>query len=152
MEFNTKQEKKKLIDRFTPPTRKLRNLPLAFIFGGSICLGAELLRRVFINLGASDKTALSLVSLSLILLASLFTALGFFDKIAKFAGAGTLVPITGFANSITSEALDSKAEGFVLGVGAKIFTVAGPVILYGLSSGVLYGVFLFIKDIFSRFL
>ena len=103
-------------------------------------------------LGASDKTALTLVSISLIFIASLLTAFGLFDKIAKFAGAGTLVPITGFANSITSEALDARSEGFVLGVGAKIFTVAGPVILYGISSGVLYGAVYFLWNYFSKIL
>ena len=79
------------------------------------------------------------MSLSLIFLASLFTALGVFDRIAKRAGAGTLVPITGFSNAVTSQALDAKSEGMILGVGAKIFTVSGPVILYGLASGVIYG-------------
>lgn len=149
MDYTSKEGKKKLIDRFTPKTKLWRNLPLSFIFGGTICLGAEGLRRLYISLGISEKNSLSLVSISLIFLASLLTALGLFDRIAKYAGAGTLVPITGFANSITSEALDAKAEGFILGVGAKIFTVAGPVILYGLSSGVLYGVIYYLWGCFS---
>ena len=140
MDYTSKEGKKRLIDRFTPKTRVWKNLPLSFIFGGSICVGAELLRRLYMNLGASESTALTLVSLSLIFIASSLTALGVFDRIAKYAGAGTLVPITGFANSITSEAIDARSEGFILGVGAKIFTVAGPVILYGLFSGVLYGI------------
>ena len=140
MDYTSKEGKKRLIDRFTPKTRVWKNLPLSFIFGGSVCVGAELLRRLYMNLGASESTALTLVSLSLIFIASSLTALGVFDRIAKYAGAGTLVPITGFANSITSEAIDARSEGFILGVGAKIFTVAGPVILYGLFSGVLYGI------------
>ena len=134
MDYTSKEGKKRLIDRFTPKTRVWKNLPLSFIFGGSVCVGAELLRRLYMNLGASESTALTLVSLSLIFIASSLTALGVFDRIAKYAGAGTLVPITGFANSITSEAIDARSEGFILGVGAKIFTVAGPVILYGLFS------------------
>ena len=84
------------------------------------------------------------MSLSLITLASLLTLLGVFDSIARYAGAGTLVPITGFSNAVVSEAMDSKSEGLVLGVGAKIFTVAGPVILFGISAGVLYGLIYFI--------
>ena len=85
-----------------------------------------------------------MTSISLIFLASVLTALGIFDRIARFGGAGTLVPITGFSNAITSQAIDAKSEGAVLGVGAKIFTVAGPVILYGISAGAIYGIIRFI--------
>ena len=121
-----------------------KNSFLAFIFGGIISLVAEILRRVFISNGVDKTDALTLVGITLIVLASILTALGVFDRIARFAGAGTLVPITGFSNAITSQAIDSKSEGLVLGLGAKIFTVAGPVILYGISSGVIYGLILFI--------
>ena len=93
------------------------------------------------------KTAQTLVTVTLVVVAGLFTALGFFDRIARLAGAGTLVPVTGFSNSVTSEAVDSRNEGFVLGVGSKIFTVAGPVIVYGLFSGVLYGIVYFLYTI-----
>lgn len=144
MDIYTNEGKKEIIRQFSPKTKVMKNSLLAFIFGGSISLSAELLRSLFTSFGASDKDALTLVGVSLITLASLLTALGFFDKIARYAGAGTLVPITGFSNSVTSQALDARSEGMVLGVGAKIFTVAGPVILYGVTSGVIYGIAYFI--------
>ena len=144
MDIYSNEGKKEIIKKFTPKTKVLKNILLAFISGGIISLGAELLRELYITLGASEKDALTLVGVTLILLASLLTALGLFDRIARYAGAGTLVPITGFSNSVTSQALDSKSEGFILGLGAKIFTVAGPVILYGIASGVLYGIIYFI--------
>ncbi|MBQ7343537.1 MAG: SpoVA/SpoVAEb family sporulation membrane protein [Clostridia bacterium] len=144
MDIYTNEGKKEIIKKFTPKTKVLKNTLLAFIFGGLISLGAELLREAYIYFGMSEKDALTLVGVTLILLASLLTALGLFDRIARYAGAGTLVPITGFSNSVTSQALDAKSEGLILGVGAKIFTVAGPVILYGIASGVLYGIIYFI--------
>jgi stage V sporulation protein AC len=144
MDIYSNEGKKEIIKKFTPKTKVLKNALFAFIFGGTISLGAELLRELYITLGASEKDALTLVGVTLILLASLLTALGLFDRIARYAGAGTLVPITGFSNSVTSQALDAKSEGFILGLGAKIFTVAGPVILYGIASGVLYGIIYFI--------
>lgn len=144
MDIYSNEGKKEIIKKFTPKTKVLKNTLFAFIFGGLISLGAELLRELYIYLGASEKDALTLVGVTLILLASLLTALGLFDRIARYAGAGTLVPITGFSNSVTSQALDAKSEGLILGVGAKIFTVAGPVILYGITSGVLYGIIYFI--------
>ena len=144
MDIYSLEGKKEIIKRFTPKTKVLKNVFFAFIFGGIISLGAELLRDLYITLGIGERDALSLVGVTLILLASLLTALGLFDRVARLAGAGTLVPITGFSNAVTSEALDAKNEGFVLGVGAKIFTVAGPVILFGTASGVLYGILYFI--------
>jgi stage V sporulation protein AC len=144
MDIYSNEGKKEIIKKFTPKTKVLKNALFAFIFGGTISLGAELLRVLYITLGASEKDALTLVGVTLILLASLLTALGLFDRIARYAGAGTLVPITGFSNSVTSQALDAKSEGFILGLGAKIFTIAGPVILYGITSGVLYGIIYFI--------
>ena len=144
MDIYSSEGKKKIIENYSPKTKVLKNSVLAFIFGGSISLGAEALRRLFISLNFSEKDALTLVGVTLITVASLLTAIGVFDKIARHAGAGTLVPITGFSNAITSEALDSKSEGLILGLGAKIFTVAGPVILYGITSGVIYGIIYFI--------
>ena len=144
MDIYSLEGKKKIIDDFSPKTRLFKNSFFAFIFGGFLSLAAELLRRIFINFGIDKNDALSLVSICLIVLASLLTSVGIFDKIARHAGAGTLVPITGFSNSITSQAIDSKSEGFILGVGSKIFTVAGPVILYGITSGVVYGIIYFI--------
>jgi stage V sporulation protein AC len=95
---------------------------------------------LFIKLGASTELSYTLVTLSLIFISAVLTAFGVYDNIARVAGAGTLVPVTGFANSVVSEALDTRSEGYVLGVGAKIFTVAGPVILYGTLCGMLYGI------------
>lgn len=140
MDIYTSRGKKELIKLYSPRSRVIRNASLAFVFGGIICALGECLYHLYLYLGASDQTAPTLVSISLILLASLLTALGVFDSIAKWAGAGTLVPITGFSNAVTSQAIDAKSEGFILGVGAKIFTVSGPVILYGIGAGVLYGV------------
>ena len=119
----------------------LKNCVRAFIVGGGICLFSEGLFSLFtLSLGLEEEVARTLCSVSLIFIAVLLTSLGVFDKIAKFAGAGTLVPITGFANSVASPAIDSRAEGYVLGVGAKIFTVCGPVLLYGTLAGAIYGV------------
>ena len=104
----------------------------------------QLLSELYFYLGCDKKTSGMLVTITLIFLAALLTGLGIFDKIARFAGAGTLVPVTGFSNAVVSEAMDSKSEGYILGVGAKIYTVAGPVILYGLLSGVIYGILYFL--------
>jgi stage V sporulation protein AC len=120
---------------------------LAFLVGGGICFAGQWLSYLFIYLGATEKTSYTYVSLSFILLSALATALGFFDLIATRAGAGTLVPVTGFSNSVTSSAIDNRSEGFITGVGAKIFTVAGPVILYAVISGSLYGVVYFLCKI-----
>ena len=144
MDIYTKEGKKEIIKKFTPKTKVLKNSSLAFLFGGFIAFCAELLRILYISLGANEKDSLTLVGVTFILLASILTSLGLFDRIARYAGAGTLVPITGFSNAVTSQALDAKSEGFILGVGAKIFTVAGPVILYGITSGVIYGIIYFI--------
>ena len=120
----------------------------AFLFGGTICAIGEGLNDLYRHfLGLDAKDAGTLCSVTLIFIAVLLTALGVFDKIAKRAGAGTLVPITGFANSVASPAIDSKAEGLVLGIGAKIFTVAGPVLLYGTLAGALWGVIYWITKI-----
>ena len=135
-----------LIKEHTPKSRHLKNLSLAFIFGALISAlgeGLLLLYKSFFD----EKTALTLVSLSLIFIASLLTALGVFDRIARHAGAGTLVPITGFSNAVTSQAIDAKSEGLVLGVGAKIFTIAGPVILFGITAGIIYGVIYYLLGV-----
>ncbi len=117
-----------------------QNCIRAALTGGSICLFGQALLFFYRGLGMPSETAATGVSVTLIFLAAMLTGLGVFDKIARVAGAGTLVPVTGFANAVVSPAIDTKSEGWVLGVGAKIFTVAGPVILYGTLSGVLYGI------------
>ena len=144
MDIYSLEGKKEIIKSFSPKTRVVKNSIIAFLSGGVISLAAELLRRFLLSLGVDKTDALTLVGICFIVLASVLTAMGVFDKIARHTGAGTLVPITGFSNAVTSQAIDSKSEGFVLGVGAKIFTVAGPVILYGISSGVVYGIVYFI--------
>ena len=133
-------EKKELIKKYSPHSTLLKNSALAFLFGGALCTLGELLLRLYSHLGVDESTAGTLVTVTMIGLAALLTALGIFDSIARFAGAGTLVPVTGFSNAVTSSAMDSRSEGVLLGVGAKIYTIAGPVSLYGILSGVLYGV------------
>lgn len=120
----------------------------AFLVGGLICTLAQGLNLLYMNAGLPKEDAATLTSVTLVAAAALLTGLGWFVKIAKFAGAGTLVPITGFANAVVSPAIDCKAEGWVLGVGAKIFTVAGPVLLYGTLAGALWGVVYWICGLF----
>lgn len=142
-------EKKALIDKYSPGSTILKNSLMAFLFGGLICLIGELLLGLYLWLLADEKSASILVTVTLIFIAAVLTGLGLFDKIARHAGAGTLVPVTGFANAVVSEAMDAKNEGYVLGVGAKIFQVAGPVILYGILSGVVYGVIYYLYITFG---
>ena len=130
----------KRIKKLTTPPRFISYSAV----GGYICALGEGLRILYNRLGATDKDALTLVSLTLATVAAVLTLIGVFDKIARHAGAGTLVPITGFSNAVTSEAMDSASEGYILGVGSKIFTVAGPVLLYGITAGVLYGIIYFL--------
>ena len=118
----------------------------AFFVGGLICVIGQGAGDIYKALGVSEENVKALVPVTLIFLAALLTGMNVFDDIAKFAGAGTLVPITGFANAVVSPALDTKAEGFILGVGAKIFTIAGPVILYGTLASVIYGVIFYICE------
>ncbi len=140
-----KKQYKKYASAHAPKSPIAKNCVFAFLSGGSICAFAEGLTKIYALIpDISKKDAGTLCSLTLIFLAVLLTGIGVFDKIAKFAGAGTLVPITGFANSVASPAIDSRSEGYVLGVGAKIFTVCGPVILYGTVAGIIYGLIYFI--------
>ncbi len=116
----------------------------AFLVGGGICALGEGIGELWGLIPTLDKKDVgTLTAVTLVFLAALLTGLGVFDKIAKFAGAGTLVPITGFSNAVASPAIDSRAEGLVLGVGAKIFTVAGPVLLYGTLAGATFGLFFY---------
>ncbi len=126
----------------------LKNCIFAFLAGGAICTLGQLIMNLLANCGFSKNETQKWVPISLIFLACLFTGIGWFDQFAKKVGAGTLVPITGFANAMCSPAIDNKAEGFVLGVGAKMFTIAGPVIVYGTVASVLYGVIYWITTLF----
>lgn len=131
----------KYADARAPASKLGRNMIRAFTVGGAICVIGQALNMLFRQVcKLSEKDSGMMASVTLVFIAVLLTGIGVFDKIAKFAGAGTLVPITGFANAVVSPAIDSKSEGLVLGVGAKIFTVAGPVLLYGILSGAIYGV------------
>ncbi len=128
----------------------LKNCMFAFLIGGLICCIGEGLFDVYKYLGMDKETAGPLVSVTLIFIAALLTGLGIFDDIAKVAGAGTLVPITGFSNAVASPAIDTKSEGFVLGVGAKMFTIAGPVIVYGTVASVIYGIIYWIATVLIK--
>ena len=149
MKAEINREYKKLIDKHSPPSPTLKNCALAFLTGGFLCFVGEWLAFLFIYLGLDEEISYSLVSVSFIILASVATALGFFDRIARHAGAGTLVPVTGFSNSVSSAAIDNRSEGLVLGVGAKIFTVAGPVILYSTLTGTLFGLLYYLFGLFG---
>ena len=132
----------RLADRRAGRSPVAKNCLAAFLVGGGICLFGEALKNAYLALGAEETTAATLVTVTLIFLSALASGLGVFDDLARVAGAGTLVPVTGFANAVVSPALDAKSEGRILGVGAKIFTVAGPVLLYAILGGAVYGVLL----------
>ncbi|MFA5657780.1 MAG: stage V sporulation protein AC [Oscillospiraceae bacterium] len=136
----SKQEFDKMSKRASKKSRSWVNIPSAFVIGGLICCLGQLILNTLKSQGLNDKNAALLTSISLVFLSALFTGLRLYEKIAKHGGAGTLVPITGFANAVVSPAIEFKIEGFILGVGAKIFAIAGPVILYGTAASVLYGI------------
>lgn len=120
----------------------------AFVSGGLICCIGEAFFDLYSYLGADEDTSSALVSVTLIFITAVLTGLGVFDKLAKHAGAGTLVPITGFANAMISQSVDSRAEGFITGVAAKMFTIAGPVIVYGTAASVICGIVFYIISLF----
>ena len=143
-----KQAYVKYAEKHAPKSPIVKDCLRAFLVGGGICTLAQGLTTLYLAWGMEKQDASTLTAVTLVALAALLTGLGWFVKIAKFAGAGTLVPITGFANAIASPAIDCKAEGWVLGVGAKIFTVAGPVLLYGTLAGAIWGVIYWIGSFF----
>ena len=141
----SKETYKKYADAHAPRSPIAKNTFNAFCIGGFICAIAQGFNDIYsLLLGFDKEDAGLLTSVTMVFLAVVLTAFGVFDEIARVAGAGTLVPITGFANAVVSPAIDSKSEGLILGVGAKIFTVAGPVLLYGILSGAIYGVIYYI--------
>lgn len=140
----TETEYKRMYEKASPPSTLLKDMLWAFAVGGLICVLGQLLNELYEYCGMSEKQVKMLVPVTLIFLSALFTALHLFDKIAKHAGAGTLVPITGFANAVVSPSIEFRREGFVLGVGAKMFAIAGPVIAYGTAASVLYGIIYYI--------
>ena len=135
-----KKTSKKYTEARAPKSPLAKDCVWAFLVGGAICCAAEGLKSLYMTyLNMGDEDAGTLTSVTLVFVAVLLTGLGVFDKIAKHAGAGTLVPITGFANAVVSPAIEYRAEGFVLGVGANMFKIAGPVIAYGTIASVVYG-------------
>ena len=135
----TKNEYSKMADNASPKSKTLRNCTMAFLIGGTICCLGQLLTNLYVMWGMELNQARTLTSISLVFLGGLLTALDIYEKIAKHAGAGTLVPITGFANSVVAPAIEFKSEGYILGLGAKIFTISGPVLVYGITASVVYG-------------
>lgn len=133
----------KTVKRNSPKSDCRKNCLKAFLIGGSICAAGEGFKELYSFLGFSERTSGTLCSVTLIFLGILLTALRVYDNIAKHAGAGTLVPITGFANAMASPAIEFRSEGFITGTGAKLFVISGPVIVYGIASAVLYGFILY---------
>lgn len=138
--INSKQEYQSYVDDKTPNSPIFSNCIRAFLVGGLICAIGQTIFEFFKMRGFDETSCYTIVSISLIFVTAFLTSLNIFNKIGKFAGAGSFVPITGFANSIVSPAMEYKSEGYVLGVGAKMFTVAGPVLVYGISSSILVGI------------
>ena len=130
----------KMTKKASPPTNKIKNGILAFLVGGLICTIGEGAGMIYAKLGLGQDDIKLLIPVTLVVLASVLTALGVFDKIAYFAGAGTVVPITGFANAVVSPAMEFQSEGRIFGTGANMFRIAGPVIVYGVLASVIYGV------------
>ena len=142
------QEYQAYIKQKSPRSPIVKDTALAFLIGGAICVLGQLILDGYRSLGLDKTDAGTATSVTLIFLAALTTGLNLYNSLARFAGAGTLVPITGFANSVVSPAIDFKAENWVNGVVAKMFTVAGPVIVYGVSTSVIYGIILVILQSF----
>lgn len=136
----SKKEYQKIVTDKSKKSKVFVNCSKAFLIGGAICTVGQVLITVYQLAGMGEEDARTLTSVSLIFLGVLVTAFGLYDDLAKHAGAGSLVPITGFANAVSSPAIEFKTEGFVLGVGAKMFVIAGPVIVYGVFSSVIFGV------------
>jgi len=142
------KEYDKIVKKNSPKSKLFTNCIKSFLIGGTICTLGQILFTVYQNLGLDEKMSKTLVSVSLIFLGILLTAVGVYDKIARHGGAGTLVPITGFANAVASPAIEFKSEGYIAGLGAKLFIIAGPVIVYGVSASIIYGVIYWITTLF----
>ena len=143
MDMN-REEYKQYAEQHMPRSRAGRNMLRAFVTGGLICAVGEALSRFYSSRGFDEETASTAVAVTLIVMGAALTALGVYDRLAKFGGAGTLVPITGFANAVTAPALEFKTEGKITGTAAKMFVIAGPVIVYGVSAGAVYGLILWL--------
>lgn len=146
----TNQEYGKYVEEKAKPSPLWKDMLWAFCVGGGICAAGQGLTNLYVWLGSTKEDAGTWTSITLVFLAALLTGLGLFDDIAKRAGAGTLVPITGFSNAMASPALEFKSEGLILGTGAKLFTVAGPVLVYGVSASILYGIILCVVGLIAK--
>lgn len=144
----TEREYGELVKSMAPKSPVIKDCIFAFLVGGFICTLGQLIMNIYKTLGLDRETAGTAMSMTLVALSALLTGLSLYDNIAKHAGAGTLVPITGFANAVSAPAVEFKTEGFILGVGAKMFTIAGPVIVYGISASVVYGLIYWITTLF----
>ncbi len=140
----TNNEYKKYVDKKTPNSSFFKDVFFAFFIGGIICIIGQLFSDGYMKIGLEKELSATATSITLILFSCILTGLGIYDKIAKHAGAGTIVPITGFANSVVSPAMEFKSEGFVLGLAAKMFIIAGPVLVYGITASVLAGIYYYI--------
>jgi len=139
MKYN-KDNYKQIVDEFTPKNKMLKNCFFAFIFGGAICLLGEIIKNMFISgFSVSEEDAGPMASVVLVALSAMLTGIGWYDKLGKYGGAGTVVPITGFANSVVSPALEFKREGYILGTAANIFKLAGPVLVFGYLTSFIVG-------------
>ena len=143
----TNQEYSVMVKKYSPNSPLLKDMLKAFLIGGAICTFGQVLLNIY-KMFLTEENAKLLVPVTLIFITALLTGLGVFDKIAKHAGAGTLVPITGFANAVVSPSVEFKHEGYILGVGANIFKIAGPVIAYGTAAAVIYGIIFWITTLF----
>ena len=143
----TEKEYAQLVGEMSPRSPMWKDCLNAFWIGGLICTLGQLIMAGYLQIGLDRENAGTAMSMTLVALSALLTGLSVYDDIAKRAGAGTLVPITGFANAIASPAVEFKTEGFILGVGAKMFTIAGPVIVYGVSASVVYGLIYWITTL-----
>ena len=142
------KEYSKMAEKASPNSPKITNCIKAFIFGGAICTFGQFLNFIFERMGFSEDYVKAMTPSVLIIITAILTGIGVFDKIAKHAGAGTIVPITGFANSVVSPAMEFKSEGLIMGTGANIFKIAGPVIAYSNFAGVIYGLLAYIFKLY----
>lgn len=144
----TEKQYAQLVQELAPKSPIWKDCLNAFLIGGAICALGQGIMNFYLWMGLDKENAGTAMSMTLVALSAFLTGLSLYDNIAKHAGAGTLVPITGFANSVAAPAIEFKTEGFILGVGAKMFTIAGPVIVYGVSASVVYGLIYWITTLF----
>ena len=144
-----KNQYDKMVRRASPPSHILKNCLWAFFTGGGICLCGEILIKAYMSANFSQADAKSMASITLVAVSAVLTAVGWYSRLAKRAGAGTLVPITGFANAVVSPAIEFKSEGYITGTAAKMFIIAGPVIVYGVLASMVYGAVLYAKARFG---